>query len=322
MTSRARIAALTHADAELLIPHRGEPRPLAVLHAERATLTPEEYSAVRLFLGGGKRGRARARELVPLACPGCACRLTHFERSGKPAYFAPTVATSVHGAHCDEGTVASQAPAPLTAELPPSALTPGVEVPLLYSIDAQPTDERACPIADAGALLVQALNRAVPAGSQVQVGGRTYAIVAAADLHLRSDGDAVAVYGRLSEAEWNEQSGRLTLRATPRTVQIWATAGVPRALLGFALGEAVEAPLIRKPVPFLVFGTLRKLAGVCGIPVIRSTSIELLQPLTFSLRVLSAEAGEAAAALADELDELLSSLPPLGSEAADAQLDA
>jgi hypothetical protein len=54
---------------------------------------------------------------------------------------------------------------------------------------------------------------------------------------------------------------------------------VPRALLGLRAGDPVEAPPLRRPAPFIAFGRLKKLAAVCGVPVIRSDLLVLLQPL-------------------------------------------
>jgi len=417
MNSRAKIGTLAKTDPALLVPYGGEQRAIGELQALGVTLTPEDYRAIRQSLGGGKRGRARARELVPLECPSCEIRLTHFERNGREPYFAATSESSAHGPHCDviqpalapetsarldadrelaaavaeaidaatarraqqdDEAVATalpaqagvsalaevSAPADVTArsedvttlsdddleftaegfsgetaqadgtpvllrartEQPPaSPHTPvfarapegalrqrgverSVEETTFYFISgtpepsagaqrlarlglasptrsevSAPAEPRGTLLADARQLLIQGLNRALPTPSVVHYRGQDYAVVAAAELHEFNDGERVAVYGRFSEAEWNDASGRLTLKATPRSVQVWATSAVPRQLLQVESTAALEPPVLAKPVPFLAFGTLRRLGPTCGIPVIRSDSLVLLQALTASL---------------------------------------
>jgi hypothetical protein len=370
MTSRAQIAPLTKTDPALVIPYRGEQWPLGTLQARGVTFTAEDYKVIRQALGDGKRGRARARELVPLQCPRCACRLTLFDRSGREPYFAPTDDGASHGPECDvdapieparsgtrvsvsEAVVVSvrppdhdaSSPLPIATDarrartiaasdapgaaigaasaadtivrqatsdaspaaaspefVPPSdlgdraiepadyvihdtsvpsprrALHPALATPVELAEDAQ----HATVLAGARELLTLALNRAVPPNSRVCFRGQRYAITPAAELHRLRDGEQVAVYGRLTELEWNEAFGRLTLRATPKTVQVWATSAAPRRLLALEAGTPIGAPVLRRPVPFLAFGTLKKLNAVCGIPVVRSDMLTLLQPLVVS----------------------------------------
>ncbi|MDB4973487.1 MAG: hypothetical protein JWN48_1828 [Myxococcaceae bacterium] len=316
MTSRAKLAGHGKADHNTLIPYGGEQRRLCELEA--VLLTPQDYSAIRRSLGGGKRGRARASELMSLHCPGCGCRLSHIERSGRSAHFAPTRAGSAHGPQCDPSEasvepVSSEGSGrePVHAEAVHGELSSKQSAVVL---PAAPIDAGPIEVTDALQLLVQALNRVVPSLTKVRYREQEHTLVAAADLHRLEDGAAVAVYGRLCEAEWNQQSGRLTLRATPRTVQVWATAGAPRALLRLALGQRIQAPELPKPVPFLVFGTLRKLASVCGIPVIRSEAMVLLQPLHAPAFVQTPEQAKLEAELTDELDALLSEPPPSAAD--------
>jgi hypothetical protein len=167
---------------------------------------------------------------------------------------------------------------------------------------------RGTQLADARQLLIQALNRALPTPCVVRYRGQDHAVVAAADLHQHDEGERVAVYGRLTESEWNAAAGRLTLKATQRTVQVWATAAAPRQLLQLASTDRLEAPVLSKPMPFLAFGTLRRLGPTCGIPVIRGDSLVLLQPLTAGLR-------EPSAALVAAQDGL-TTVPPVAASLA------
>jgi len=396
MNSRAKIGTLAKTDPALLVPYGGEQRAIGELQALGVTLTPEDYRVIRQALGGGKRGRARARELVPLKCPSCESRLTHYERNGREPYFAAANEGSAHGPHCDviqaapadavaeviqaslasEASAREQSPpasggtagfdgaertatAPVSTDAteevialsdddlelgwsPPERVdtpqsSPPAPVPAggssettFYFISGAPepsagalrlarlglgspppseaepqTVPRGIQLGDARQLLIQALNRALPTPCVVRYRGHDHAVVAAADLHERVEGERVAVYGRLTESEWNAQAGRLTLKATQRTVQVWATAAAPRQLLQVESTDRLEAPVLSKPMPFLAFGTLRRLGPTCGIPVIRGDSLVLLQPLTAGLREPSAEQVAAQDGLTVEsLDEL------------------
>ena len=101
MTPRARIDATNAADPAVLIPYGNAQYTIGELVVLNVTLTAEDYRLIRSALGGGKRGRSRARELVPLKCPSCGCRLTHFDREGREPYFAATEADSAHGPRCN-----------------------------------------------------------------------------------------------------------------------------------------------------------------------------------------------------------------------------
>lgn len=394
MNSRAKIGTLAKTDPALLVPYGGEQRAIGELQALGVALTPEDYRAIRESFGGGKRGRTRARELVPLACPACETRLTHFDRSGREPYFAASSDSSSHGPHCyaldaipggeqvvdaaakeqtvtapadhrspessaqpDEPQVAegsdtvfddalvaealaeqvlgtrepvSQEPAGqellaqpdetrellsdedegdecVTEELVPEDLVPeervlgeayyfvGAGPDLLGKAELKtrlgidrggPTDaapEGATP-ADARELLIQALNRALPSHATIHFRGQDHAVVAAGDVHSHSDGAPLAVYGRFTEAEWHGAAGRLVLKATTRTVQVWATSAVPRRLFQVEGNREISTPVLAKPVPFLAFGMLKKLGPTCGIPVFRSDSLVLLQPLSLPAR--------------------------------------
>lgn len=318
MILRARIAELSPESATLQIPYAGEQRALSELKAQNVTLTAEDYTAIRLSLGGGKRGRQRARELVPVECPACDCRLTHFERGGRAAYFSATDAHAAHGAQCaavppartEVETARTEVPsAPAEVEacaahaptshyqigqigqngqigpigqiddastLRASSALPGQQALRADGLTVLAPDATRLP--DARELLIHALNRALPADSVVRFQGQDYVVRAAADLHQLHDGAQVAVYGRVSAASWNQESGRLTLRAVPQTVQVWATAGVPRALLQVDESQRIEAPVLLRAVPFLAFGRLKKLGPVCGIPVFRRDCFVLLHP--------------------------------------------
>jgi hypothetical protein len=148
-------------------------------------------------------------------------------------------------------------------------------------IDAAPAG--ATPVA-ARELLIQALNRALPSHSTVHFRGQDHAVVAAGDVHLHEDGAPLAVYGRFTEAEWHAAAGRLVLKATTRSVQVWATSAVPRRLFQVEENREISTPTLSKPVPFLAFGTLKKLGPTCGIPVFRSDSLVLLQALSLPAR--------------------------------------
>jgi len=392
VTSTAKIAELAAADATVPIPYAGEQFTVHELKARNVTLTAEDYTVIRNALGGGKRGRARARELVPLQCPYCACRLTHFEPAQRPPYFAPTTGSSEHRERCElrqaedaaalaadaralaadadapELAVAADADAPepagdaddrALAEEPAELAraeviaTSALEVSdqssvsaeqvsapaalgdnMLYVIDDtsahqsegsslrarlgiapalrrdsdDPIGARTTELPDARELLTQALNRRVPDGSQVRFRGQRHAIVSASELHHHADGELVAVYGRICDASWSEVSGRLTLMAAPHTVQVWATAAVPRAVLGLRAGDPIKAPVLRKPVPFIAFGRLKKLAAVCGIPVIRRECLVMLLPLEHATATppFPSVRTPSLRAVTDELDQLLS----------------
>ncbi|MEY4508800.1 MAG: hypothetical protein RLZZ450_922 [Pseudomonadota bacterium] len=386
MNSRAKIGTLAKTDPALLVPYGGAKRAIGELQALGVALTPEDYRAIRESFGGGKRGRARARELVPLECPACEARLTHFDRSGREPYFAASAEGSSHGPHCyaagatagnDQVVAAAKdqtvtAPAdepsaqehePLLAGLhaeDPRASTGsdavGAEELLSEELTAQdlviddlaaeelvaegtvaedggdgseasfldgdaasalaagetyyfvaggaderalgelksrlgigtaavlPTAPRGTELADARELLIQALNRAVPARCTINFRGQDHAVVADSDVHAYEDGAQLAVYGRFTEAEWHAASGRLVLKATPRTVQVWATSSVPRRLFQVASNREITTPVLNKPVPFLAFGTLKKLGPTCGMPVFRSDSLVLLQSLSLPAR--------------------------------------
>lgn len=360
VTSRAKIAELTAVDGTVLIPYAGEQRTVQELRAQNATLTAEDYALIRRALGGGKRGRTRARALLPLQCPSCAARLTHFEPARRPPYFAATANDSPHGAQCEraelEGpatasqqsmerddddaaaVVATELAAELAAEAaehepkenaPADATGPGAVYvieeagedasdsaalrarlglpPDATRVAHQPTGEHERALPDARALLTKALNRSIASHSQVRFRGQHYAVVSAAELHRHEDGELVAVYGRIWQGRWSEASGRLTLVAAPRTVQVWATAAVPRLVLGISPGEPVPPPVLRKPVPFIAFGKLKKLAEVCGIPVVRREYLVLLQPLDLAATRTRPSHTRSLSDLTDELDELLSS---------------
>lgn len=395
MNSRAKIGALAKTDPALLVPYGGEQRAIGELQALGVALTPEDYRAIRESFGGGKRGRTRARELVPLECPACETRLTHFDRSGREPYFAASAESSSHGPHCyavdaipggepvvdaaakdqtvtapadlrspesstppaepqvaegsdtvfDDALVAealatadrgdqalvSDEPAVdellaqaddnieelvpdedegeerVTEELVPEDLVPegrvlgeayyfvGAGPDLLAKADLKsrlgigsggPTEAvpaGATP-ADARELLIQALNRALPTHSTIHFRGQDHAVVAAGDVHHHEEGAPLAVYGRFTEAEWHGAAGRLVLKATTRSVQVWATSAVPRRLFQVDSNREISTPVLSKPVPFLAFGTLKKLGPTCGIPVFRSDSLVLLQPLTLPAR--------------------------------------
>jgi hypothetical protein len=312
MTSRAQIAALATLDGELVLPYRGEQRTVTELLTRSAIFSPDDYSAVRLALGGGKPGRLRARRQVPLTCPRCATPLTHFERAGRPAYFAAQHKHSPHGPHCDREP-APEADIVSMPRVAPVAPSPQATCYLIGEPTQADTAADVVPLADGFELLTLALHRALPPACDVSFQGQRYSIVSCAEVQQREDGDSVALYGRVSGAEWNQASGRLTLLAKPASVQVWATASLPRALLGLAPGHRVEAPHLPKPVPFLVFGTLKKLAGVWGVPVIRRDALVLLQPLALSAAQTARQA-ELSAALTRELDELLSERPPAAVE--------
>jgi hypothetical protein len=168
--------------------------------------------------------------------------------------------------------------------------------------------ERGIALPDARELLTLALNRRVPSDSQVRFFGQRYAIVSAAELHRRDDGELVAVYGRICDATWSAGSGRLTLIAAPRTVQVWATASVPRSVLGLRAGDPITEPSLLRPVPFIAFGRLKKLASVCGIPIIRRECFVLLLPLAHATMTppIPSVRTTSLSDLTDELDQLLS----------------
>jgi hypothetical protein len=64
---------------------------------------------------------------------------------------------------------------------------------------------------------------------------------------------------------------------------------------------------VRKPVPFIAFGRLKKLAEVCGIPVVRRDSLVLLQPLELAATKSRVARAPSLTDLTNELDELLAS---------------
>lgn len=358
MTSRAKIAELAAVDATVLVPYAGEQRTIRELQAQNVTLTAEDYALIRKALGGGKRGRARARALLPLRCAACDARLTHFEPARRPPYFAATENASAHGAHCehvasferpsepgergtendghnegDSAALQAEHSAGPAEQASSGATPPATGRATVYVIEEapepdadsvalrarlglpcevarvvqQPASEHERAVPDARALLTRALNRSVASGSGVRFRGQHYTIVSAAELHQHEDGELVAVFGRIWQGRWSEGSGRLTLVAAPRTVQVWATAAVPRLVLGIKPGDPIPPPVLRKPVPFIAFGRLKKLAEVCGIPVVRRECLVLLSPLELAATRSRTSPTRSLSELTDELDELLSS---------------
>jgi hypothetical protein len=141
-------------------------------------------------------------------------------------------------------------------------------------------------------LLTLALGGAVRAGSVVRFRDEHYVIVPIEEVPTLEHGEAVAVYGRFSVAEWKPQARvpTLLLKSEPRSLQVWTSAGVARHLLQVERTELIVAPLFAAPMPFLAFGTLAHLDRVSGVRVEHSARLVTYDPFRSSARPVAAPA--------------------------------